>query len=377
MSNILAKFPARILSNSIKKTKNDDSIYIVCRAIVIDVDTVGGKFNNGKSPQNSIKAKIIKPNIDTTDYSETILWPISDYFVEPIFPTEEVLCIFETDNFDFGYWISRISNINKSYVSATNYVNTNENNDSAAAFGESQEQNITLDDIAKSRQNLNEEILKYNKFNKQFKFEKRQQDTVIASKNTARIVIGNDRTNSIDSGHEDGEAIDIVCGVEKENGDPDFDNDKSRLYVSSRSNTIQELNNEDGQAIWFIKSDNGALIARKNILIQSKDGNSKIKFNENGKIEIINNNEVIVTANKIVNNGNTIIGGNVGNKILTTTGLDIGSLISTAGELLEKAGNDPVLLSVAPTAAGFIVSASETLKQLGTAIKISTNSEAN
>jgi hypothetical protein len=378
VSTASAKNPNRIFTKSIKQTENTSSQYIVCRAIVLDVDTVGAKFNNGKSPQNSIKAKIIKPNIDTSDYSETILWPLNDYMVNPIFPTEQVLCIFETDSFDFGYWFNRFPNIDKSYLAATSSVDTTQNSSSTAAFGvPQQEQELTIDDLTRSRQNLQQEVTKYEKFKKQFKFDKRFQDTIIASKNTTRVVLGSDRRDSKESGYDDGEAIDVVVGVQKENGDPDFENDKSRIYISSKSNVVDGLDNQNEEALWYVKSDNDALIARKDILIESVDGQTKIKFNRDGSINIEGNQKVTVRATEIVNDGKTTIGGTVGNKILTTTGPDVGQLISAASELLGKAGNDPVIAALASTAAGFLVSSSEILKQAGDAVKVADNSDAS
>lgn len=378
MSTASAKNPNRIFTKSLKQTENTSPQYIVCRAIVLDVDTVGAKFNNGKSPQNSIKAKIIKPNIDTSDYSETILWPLNDYVVNPIFPTEQVLCIFETDSFDFGYWFNRFPNIDKSYLAATSSVDTTQNSSSTAAFGvPQQEQELMIDDLTRSRQNLQQEVTKYEKFKKQFKFDKRFQDTIIASKNTSRVVLGSDRRDSKESGYDDGEAIDVVVGVQKENGDPDFENDKSRIYISSKSNVIDGLDNQNEEALWYVKSDNDVLIARKDILIESVDGQTKIKFNRDGSINIEGNQKITVRATEIVNDGKTTIGGTVGNKILTTTGPDISSLMTQAATFLQSITFSDVAIGAAPASATAIQNAAGAFQAIANALKITANSDAS
>jgi hypothetical protein len=312
-----ARFPHRIFRKNIQDSTNSDqqSEYLVYRAIVQEVDTVGGKYNNGKSPQNSIRVKIIKPAVDTSDGRETILWPINDYIVNPVFPTEEVLCIFETDRLDFGYWLSRMPNKDRSYIPASETVTVEQENDSAAAFGvERTEQQVTLDDMTSSQQNQQQEINKYEKYRKNFKFDKRLQDTIISSKGTSRIVLGSDRTSNKDSGYEDGEAIDVVVGVKKENGDPDFENDSARIYISSKAKE-DIIGNKDAETIAFVKADNISLIGRKDFTIKSEDGQTEIKIdsanqtlivNTTGKINITASNEVTIDQAKVTINSPSV-----------------------------------------------------------------------
>lgn len=381
-SRTSAQTPFRILREKIKSqgnSQNNYSSYVLYRAIVEDVDTVGGKFNEGKSPQNTLKVKIIKPLLDSNDIGETILWPLFDHISNPIFPTEEVLCIFETDSFDFGYWIDRISNIDKSFVPATSIVTNTQLNDSAAAFGVVRtEQRVTIDDLSSSSNNQEQNINKYKKYQKNFKFNKRLQDNVLSCKNTSRIVIGSDRRDSTESGYDDGEAIDCVVGVKKENGDPDFENDSTRTYMSSKSSPIDGLGNQDTEALWYVKSDNGVLIARKDILIESKDGKTKIKFNRDGNIEIDGNTKVSIKATEIVCDGKTTVGGTTGNKILTTIGPDVPSLLIQAADALKGATLADVMPApgIAAVSATAIQLASELLKSAAQAIKITTNSDA-
>ena len=377
MSRTSAQTPFRILREKIRghQDSQTNNLYVLYRAIVEDVDTVGGKFNSGKSPQNSLKVKIIKPLIDSNNIGETILWPLLDHISNPIFPTEEVLCIFETDSFDFGYWVDRIANIDKSFVPATSTITDTQLNDASAAFGVVRtEQKLTIDDLSNSTTSNNQEqnINKYNKYQKNFKFNKRLQDTVFSCKNTSRIVIGSDRRDSVDSGYDDAEAIDCVVGVQKENGDPDFENDKSRTYLSSKSNPIDDLGNQDGEALWYIKSDNDALIARKDLLIQSKDGKTKIKFNRDGNIEIDGNTKVTVKATEIICDGKTTIGGTVGNKVLTLTP---GSTIQVDPEVISTV-SALAGASTVPALGGQVAQIGQLLMRLIAAITTTTNSDA-
>jgi hypothetical protein len=296
--------------------------------------------------------------------------------VNPIFPTEQVLCIFETDSFDFGYWFNRFPNIDKSYLAATSSVDTTQNSSSTAAFGvPQQEQELTIDDLTRSRQNLQQEVTKYEKFKKQFKFDKRFQDTIIASKNTTRVVLGNDRRDSKESGYDDGEAIDVVVGVQKENGDPDFENDKSRIYISSKSNTVDGLDNQDEEALWYVKSDNDALIARKDILIESVDGGSKIKFNRDGSVEFSGRTITIKASEVVCDSPKTIIGGTIGKKILTTDQGRVTLIKAAAEAALSEATLATALATSGPV--GPSVSIATVLKQLLQAIEETINSDAS
>lgn len=375
MSQASARFPHRILRDLIKQGSNEKTSYTLCRAIVAEVDTKGGKYNNGKSPINTVKAKITKPQLDSHNISETILWPLFDHVINPIFPTEEVLCIFETDTHDFGYWIDRISNIDKSFVPATDTVSSLQQNDASQAFGVSRnEQQATLDSITTSdNTNQDASIDDYKKYQKTFKFEKRLQDTVVVSSNTARIVLGNDRRDNISSGHDpDGEAVDIVVGLKKDNGDPSFEDDASRTYISSKSMPVEGLGNEDGEALWYVKSDNDALIARKDVLIQSKE--TKIKLNRDGTLEIEGNTKVTIHANEIIEDGTTTIGGTIGNKILTLApGSSIEGLLAGIGAALAPLATTATV----PAFNGAVSSVGTVLQQLIQAILVAQKSNAS
>jgi hypothetical protein len=372
-----ARNPFVIFQTSMKNGMNVKEEYILYRAVVREIDLKGGLYNNGVSPLNSIKAFIYKPQIDANDSGFTVLWPMDDYDTKPIAPMEHVFAIFEKSSLDYGFYFGRIPNKDKSYVSADEDITQNTSNTSAAeAFGvaSDSQSSITINDIVSSQEDLQNIINQYkSKLKKRIEFEKRVQDHVLSCKNTGRIVIGGDRRDSVSSGFEDGEAIDCVVGVKKENGDPDFENDSTRTYMSSKSNPIDGLGNQDQEAIWYVKSDNDALIARKDILIESKDGGSKIKFNRDGSVELIGNTKITVKAPEIVCDGpKTTIGGTVGKKILTT---DQGTMIGI------KLAAGATALSEVTIAAGAALeplgaATATVLKQLIQAIVEATNSDA-
>lgn len=377
MSTNKARNPFTIFRESIKRGINEEDDYVLNRAVVYEVDTKGGMFNDGTSPINSIKCKIYKPQIDMNDSGYTILWPWDDYDLKPIAPYEHVFAIYEKSSNDYGFWICRCPNKDKSYISADEDIIQESNRSAAETFGvEGQECDTTINDLVLSNEDLQEKINNLRvELKRTINFEKRIQDHVLASKNTSRIVIGSDRRDSVDSGYKDGEAIDIVVGVQKEDGDPDFDDDKSRTYISSKSSAIDGLNNQDEEALWYVKSDNDALIARKDILIESKDGRSKIKFNRDGSINIEGNQKVTVKAPEIVcDSPKTTIGGTAGKKILTTIGPDIPSILVQAASYLNAISD---LAIVAPLSATAIQNAAAQLQLAANSMAITINSDAN
>jgi len=382
MVTTTARNPFTIFQRTMKSNLNDVSNYILYRALVYEVDTKGGLFNNGMSPIGALKVKIYKPQINMNDSGFTIVWPINDYDTPPVAPMESVSVIYEKDSLDYGFWYSRWPNIDKSYVDAGQDLTQNTSDNSAAeAFGvESQSNTLSINDIVASQEDLQSIIDEFKpKLQKRINFEKRIQDHLISSKNTGRIVLGNDRRDTTDSGYEDGEAIDIVVGVQKENGDPDFENDKSRIYISSKSNMINGLGNQEEEALWYIKSDNNALIARKNILVESKDGGVKIKFNKEGNIEIEGNQKVTIRANNVVIDGTTVIGGPSGtNKILTTIGPDIPSLLEQIAIFLDAVtfADFTPLPGAPPVSKAALSNASAKLHEVAAAMQVATKSNA-
>ncbi len=379
MSINTARNPFVIFQASMKNGMNVKEEYILYRAVVREIDPKGGLYNNGASPPNSIKAFIYKPQIDANDSGFTVLWPMDDYDTKPIAPMEHVFAIFEKSSLDYGFYFGRIPNKKKSYISADEDLTQNMSDTSAAeAFGvaSDSQSSMTINDIVSSQEDLQSIVNQYkSKLEKRIEFEKRVQDHVLSCKNTGRIAIGGDRRDSVSSGFEDGEAIDCVVGVKKDNGDPDFENDSTRTYMSSKSNPVDGLGNQDQEALWYVKSDNDALIARKDILIESKDGSIKIKFNRDGNIVIEGNNKVQIKATDIAIDGSTVIN-NSPNKILTATDDGVIGQIAQAASFLNSVTLSDVLTGAAASAAA-IQNAGAALQAVANGMAIAQRAKAS
>ncbi len=82
------------------------------RAIVIDVDTVGGQLEaNPPNPPNSIRARVYTDGLDANIPSEalTIFYPFFPAQMMPtIVPQEHVFVLFEDSNYSNGMWFTQI-----------------------------------------------------------------------------------------------------------------------------------------------------------------------------------------------------------------------------------------------------------------------------
>src|SRR5688572_6220851 len=106
-------------------------------------------------------------------------------------------------------------------------------------------------------------------------FRQRINDLSLIGRNGARLVLGTDRKNTITSGYGSGgknernsAAIDIVAGVVS--GDPSFDSDASRVYLSEKSDPddyfgVNKGSTATGEACVGLKSDNVYVVARERI----------------------------------------------------------------------------------------------------------------
>jgi hypothetical protein len=111
----------------------------------------------------------------------------------------------------------------------------------------------------------------------------RLSDTVLSGRNRARIVIGTDRKTTVDSGYGDGgendpesAAIDLVAGYSGDSGDVNFESDKSRLYLSGKTDPdeytgINKGGSVEGEAALIGISDNVYLKARNKTKIVGPD----------------------------------------------------------------------------------------------------------
>lgn len=167
-------------------------------------------------------------------------------------------------------------------------------------------------------------------------FKLRNSDTPIIGRNKTRIVLGTDRKNTLDSGFGDGSrnasegagAIDLVAGYDSQ--DVDFANDKTRIYLASKTNpdeyaeiNVGEAQTETPAAI--IISDQVYIKARKNIKIVN--GNISIVLFANGNIEIQASGDTkIKSGGSVINmaaGGQINVGAEGGQALRILTELDI------------------------------------------------------
>lgn len=173
------------------------------------------------------------------------------------------------------------------------------------------------------------------------RFFKRLGDFVFEGKNRTMIVLGTDRKKEKTTGYGEGgkndpesSTIDIVAYYE--NSDPDYANDRSRIYVSAKTDPDDYFQIERGEKIKeqpaiVLRSDNIYLSSRKTIKIQN--GKSHIILKENGDIEIISDN--IINLNN--QNVKTTFGSD--GKVALSTNNDI-SIKNSGGSIdLDAAGN--------------------------------------
>ncbi len=129
-------------------------------------------------------------------------------------------------------------------------------------------------------------------------------DYVIVSRNRSRIVLGTDRKDTIDSGYGDGgrndqdsSSIDIVTGFDGESDSPSFLRDKSRIYLSGKSDPDSYIDNDvgpivEGEPAIVCVSDNVYLKARSNTKILGE--NYSVVLDKDGNIEIVASSKVSI-----------------------------------------------------------------------------------
>jgi hypothetical protein len=136
-------FLAELIRKSIQGSFNerDENVAFLHRALVVAVDTEGGKLENPegggkltnvidgkevsvpakigpKNPANSVKARILTDGFDqfVGDDGLRVLWPFfPEHISLPIKPGEHVYVVFEDTNYEHGLWVTKIpghSNVN-------------------------------------------------------------------------------------------------------------------------------------------------------------------------------------------------------------------------------------------------------------------------
>jgi hypothetical protein len=178
----------------------------------------------------------------------------------------------------------------------------------------------------------------------------RLTDLVLQSRNRARIVIGTDRKDSTSSGYGDGgqndpesASIDLVAGFDGSSGDMSFVRDKSRIYLSGKTDPDDYIGNSKGSAITAEPailgiSDNIVLKARNKVKIVSDT--YSIIMTESGEIEIECNSTVTVTAS--------------GNKVkISASGIELDAAQGLTGKIITD--ND-LCVGIDPVSGGPIIS---------------------
>lgn len=235
---------------------------ILQRAVVVEViddisqyteeelQRLAGSVNNPDIvdilPTNSIVARIISDSSDTGNPQQTILFPFfATYMQLPICPGEQVSVIYgdpSKSGVTTGYWLSRISEART--VEDVNYnvhdrrflpeynpqlLTTSERgsqeNQQTPSFpnGANTEQTYTLRVTGSNNQNPYDGIVEQSKSIKNFTFEpvprykKRVGEFVLQGKNNSMIVLGEDRSSSVQRTEQDAAdgfagSLDLVAG---------------------------------------------------------------------------------------------------------------------------------------------------------------------
>jgi len=183
------------------------------------------------------------------------------------------------------------------------------------------------------------------------RFLRRTSDTLLLGRNAARIVVGTDRKDTPESGFGAGSenaspgasAIDIVAGYGEEN--PNFDQDRSRIYLSAKSNPDEYVEMELGEA----QEETPAIILRTDQLyikvrrfIKIRNEKVTILITPDGDIEIeAERNTTIKSGDSVIamkQNGDITIGSEsgVGRRIITEEDICVGTDPTTGAPILSK-----------------------------------------
>jgi hypothetical protein len=176
-------------------------------------------------------------------------------------------------------------------------------------------------------------------------------DYVLNSRNRARIVIGTDRKDTIDSGYGDGgkneaesASIDIVAGFDGESGNPSFKDDLSRIYLSAKADPDLYLDNRIGPSA---ESEPAILCVSDNIYLKARsktkilNDNYSIVLDEDGNIQIQASSKILVTvgSNSIkIDSSGIELNGSQGltGKIITDNDLCVGIDPVSGGPIISN-----------------------------------------
>ncbi len=184
-------------------------------------------------------------------------------------------------------------------------------------------------------------------------FLSRISDIVFSGRNRSRIVLGTDRKKEIDTGYGDGgendpesASIDIVAGFSGEIGNPVYIEDKSRIYLSGKTDPDDyfEINKGEaieGEAAIVAISDNVYLKSRNKLKIIGPDYSIVL---ENGKLTIECDSDLEIKSGqnilKMNSSGVEIDAGNgISGKIITDNDICVGIDPVSGGPILSNFKN--------------------------------------
>jgi len=282
--------PSRLISRMINDyvAGNLGPAPLLLRATVVAIDQVGAQFEvEPPNPKNTIKARILTQFYDANTAVEDlpVFCPMFPHLQLPIKEGEHVYVIFEDEAKTHGLWLTRIAEHlavdSKNYTAGAAAYLANDNDIS----------DISVDrilaglasdppSVAVSNEVVTEDVPE---------FTARIGDYVIHGSNNTMIVLGRDRPTNKASG-ESGQGtgtIDIVVGRASGSQDMDTQNDKSRVYISRKTNVDANFGTTSigssptaeapapGPAIAFI-SDEIRIVARNGLKISVPNGNMTI-----------------------------------------------------------------------------------------------------
>jgi hypothetical protein len=304
---------------------------LLYRAVVMDIDTVGGKFTTARNfpsgdflnPKNSILAKVFTRNVDTYEDEEsyTLCCPLfPQHLGIPLKIGEHVYVIFEDPiSKNFALWISRppepyqIDDLNFNFSGDRPYSLANEDPESSFVMDVGAKLKSPGDLQKESAANFESSSLAQEAVPA---YSRKPHEAVFQGSNNTLIRLGAD-TQEKESG-----VIDIVVGrgqadtpgaanvttskrpfskgadivdrtsASETEGAIDFDSDKARIYVSMNTNADENFGLDGtepvsvGESATIVKADAVRIVARQSIKIVSENGASSIIMDPDGNIQI-------------------------------------------------------------------------------------------
>lgn len=232
--------PSRVLNNLLKDYVDGrlSSARVLYRAVVIQVDNIGGQFVDEETPnpKGSVKARVISDALDmyTANEDLSVFWPMFSHDYFPVKEGEHIYVIFEDqDTKSHGLWISRLpESLDFDSINFTDgtskYQAFAENDNRVSDIGLQnavQDTVVDLDPIALSPDFIVEPTAT--------RVEPKTGDRIIQGSNSNAVILSVDPISQTESS-----CIDIVTGF---SGTLNFETDKSRIYVTMKTNLDDNL----------------------------------------------------------------------------------------------------------------------------------------